>query len=104
MSRAPVVPANSAADPRTNHVPSIQTTGATFEIFSAKLYVPAVTLSINDDSISLDNIKQGFRRIVSCNKYRSEKNTQPIDNNLDYMMDPTFRNINNVDIWLHEVL
>ena len=104
MSRAPVVPANSAADPRTNHVPPIQTTGATFEIFSAKLYVPAVTLSINDDSICLNNIKQGFKRTVSCNKYRSEKNTQPINNNLDYMMDLTFRNINNVEICLQEVL
>ena len=51
ISRTPVVPANLAVDPPTDRVPSIQTTGATFEIFSAKRYVPTVTLSINDSSI-----------------------------------------------------
>ena len=46
-----------------------------------------ITLSIND------NIKQGFKRKISWNKYRSEITTQPKNNNLDYMINPTFRNI-----------
>ena len=36
---------------------------------NTKLYVPVVTLSIND------HIKQGFKRKTSWNKYRSEITT-----------------------------
>ena len=63
-------------------------TGINLTISSTKLYVPVVTLSIND------NIKQGFKRIISWNKHRSEITTQPRNNNLDYLIDLTFRNIN----------
>ena len=49
-----------------------QTTGATFQIKMAKLYAPVITLSINDNFKSLENIKQGFKRTISWNKYRSE--------------------------------
>ena len=42
----------------------------------------------------MENIKQGFKRIISWNIYRSEILTQPKNNNLDYMINPTFRNIN----------
>ena len=70
-----------------------QTTGTTFQINNAKLYVPAVTLSINDNLKILENIKQGFKRKISWNKYRSEITTQPKNNNLNYLIDPTVRNI-----------
>ena len=45
------------------------TAGATFQINNAKLYVPVVTLSINDNIKFLENIKQGFKRTISWNKY-----------------------------------
>ena len=51
-------------------------------------------LSINDKIKFLQNIKQGFKRTISWNKYRSEKTTQTKNNNLDYLIDPTFKNIN----------
>ena len=70
------------------------TTGATFQINNAKLYVPVVTLLINDNIKFLENIKQGFKRTISWNKYRSEITAQPKNNNLDYLIDPKFRNIN----------
>ena len=41
--------------------------GATFQISNAKLYVPVVTLSINDNINFLENIKQGCKRTVSWN-------------------------------------
>ena len=69
-------------------------TGATFQINNVKLYIPVVTLSINDNIKFLKNIKQGFKRIISWNRYRSEITTQPKNNNLDYLADPTFRDIN----------
>ena len=68
------------------------TTGATFQINNARL--PVVTLSINDNIKFLENIKQGFKRIISWNKYRSEITTQLKINNLDYLIDPTFKIIN----------
>ena len=42
----------------------------------------------------LENIKQGFKRTIHWNKYRSERTTQPKNNSSDYLIDPTFRNIN----------
>ena len=53
-------------------------------------------MSINDNiNIKfLENIKQGFKGTISWNKYRSETTTQPKNNKLDYLIDPTFRNIN----------
>ena len=77
-----------------NLVNETLTTGETFQINNAKLYVPVVTLSINDNIKFLENIKQGFKRTISWNKYRSEITTQSRNNNIDYLIDPTFRNIN----------
>ena len=73
---------------------AIQTTGATFRISNASLYVLVVILSISDNIKFLENVKQGFKRTISENKYRSEIITQPPKNDLDYLIDPTFRDIN----------
>ena len=83
--------AERAAD---NPAEATLTTGATFQITSAKLYVPIVTLPINDNIKLLENIKQEFKTIVSWNKYWSEMIAKPKDNILDYMTGPTFSNIN----------
>ena len=56
---------------------------ATFQISSAKIYVPVVTLSTNDNIECLENIKQGFKRAISLIKYRSEIITQLKNNCLD---------------------
>ena len=59
-----------------------------FMITSTKLYIPVVALSINGNIKFLENIKEGFKRSISWNKYRSDIATQP-KNNLDYFIDPT---------------
>ena len=74
----------------------IATAGATFQINNAKLYVPVVTLSVNDKIKFLENTKQVSKRAISLNKYRSEITTQPKNDNFDYLIDPTFRNINSL--------
>ena len=51
-------------------------------------------MSFNDSIKFLENIKQGFKRTISWNKYKYEITTQPKSNILDYLIDPTFRNIN----------
>ena len=71
-----------------------QTTSATFQINNAKLYVPVVTSSINDNIKFWENIKQGFKTTISWNKYRSKITTQPKNNTLDYLIDSTFTTIN----------
>ena len=69
-------------------------TEVNFMITCTKLYFPVITLSINDNIKLLENIKQGFKRTISLNKYRSEITIQSKNINLDYLIDPTFRNIN----------
>ena len=49
-----------------------QTTRATFQINNVTLYVPVVTLSINVNIKFLGNTKQGFKRKISWNKFRSK--------------------------------
>ena len=53
-----------------------ETNSATFQINNAKLYIPVVNLTINDNIKFLENIKQGFKRTISWNRYRSEITAQ----------------------------
>ena len=55
-------------------------------ITSTKLYVPAVTLSINDNVKFLKDVKEGFKRTIYWNKDRSKITTQTKNNNLDYLI------------------
>ena len=66
------------------------TTSAKFQINNAKIYVPIVTFSINDKIEFLENIKQGFTRTISWNKYRSEITTQTNNKTLDYLINLIF--------------
>ena len=59
-----------------------------------------IDLSINNNIKFLRNLKQGFKRTGFWNKYWSEIITQPKNNNLDYLIDPTFRNINRLFVLL----
>ena len=70
------------------------TSAATFQINNVKLYVPGVTLLVNDNISFSKYIRQGFKRTILWNKYRSEITTQPRNDNLDYLIDPTFINFN----------
>ena len=69
-------------------------TGATLNINDCKLYVPAVTLSKNDEIKLLTNLKSGFKRKTEWSKYRSQMSTEAINNNLNILIDPTFTNVN----------
>ena len=87
----------SRAVPNTNAVVyqvTAQTTSATFQINNAKVYVSVVTLSINYNIKFLENIKPGFKRTIYWHKYTSEITTQLKNNNLNYLIDRKFRNIN----------
>ena len=83
ISRAPEVGGGNPAD----------VTLTTREKFQMnKLYVQILILSTNDNIKFLENIKQGLKRKISWNKCRSKIITQSKNNNLDYLINPTFRN------------
>ena len=67
---------------------------ATFQITDTKLYVPVVTLSKENDIMLSENLKSGFKRTIKWNKYRSQMIIQNNKNNLNYLIDPTFTNVN----------
>ena len=70
------------------------TTGATLAINDCKLCVPVVTLSKDDEIKLLTNLKSGFKREITWNKYRSQMATEAANNNLNILIDPTFTNVN----------
>ena len=82
--------AGNNSDPQTIVAP----TGLEFQITDTKLYVPVVTLSKESDTKLLEQLKSEFKRIVKWNKYRSQMTVQSSNNNLNYLIDPTFTNVN----------
>ena len=78
-------------------------TGLEFQITDTKLYVPVVTLSKENDTKLLEQLKIGFKRTIKWNKYRSQMNVQPKNNNLNYLIDPTFTNVNRLFILPFEI-
>ena len=53
-----------------------------------------VTLSKENDTKVLEQLKTGFKKTIKWNKYRSQMTAQPRNNNLNYLIDPTFTNVN----------
>ena len=80
---------NADADPAI-----VAPSGAIFKITDTKLYVPTVTLSKENDTKILEQLKLGFKRSVKWNKYRLQITIQPQNNSLNYLVDPTFKNVN----------
>ena len=68
--------------------------GVTFKITGTKLYVPVVTSSKENDIKLLEKLKPGFKKTIKWNKYRSQMTIQNNNNNLNYLIDPTFTNVN----------
>ena len=77
-------------------------TGATLAINDCKLYVPVVTLSKDDESKLLTNLKSGFKREIIWNKYRSHMTTETVNNNLNILIDPTFTNVNRLFVLAYQ--
>ena len=65
-----------------------------FQITDTKLYVPVVTLSKENNTKLLEQLKSGFKRTIKWNKYRSQITIQPQNSNLNHLIDPRFRNVN----------
>ena len=69
---------------------------------TVRLYVPAVTLSKDDQTKLLTNLKSGFKREIIWNKFRSQVSTEAINNNLNILIDPTFTNVNRLFVLVYQ--
>ena len=69
-------------------------TNGVFDITDSKLYVPVVTLSAENENKLLEQLKTGFKRTIKWNKYKSEIFNQTANNNLNYLIVPTFTKVN----------
>ena len=77
-------------------------TDATLSINDCKLYVPVVTLSKDDEIKLFTNLKSGFKREIIWNKYRSQMTTEAINNNLNFLIDPAFTNVNRLFVLAYQ--
>ena len=66
---------------------------ATFEITDTKLYVPVVTLSTQDNSKMLQQLKSGFKRVITWDKYLSKPELLAQNPNLNHLVEPSFEGI-----------
>ena len=71
------------------------TTGVTkFAIAKKKIYVPVVTLSTQDNTKLLQQMKSRFSRTFNWNKYQSKISTEWPNQYLVYLIDPRFQGVN----------
>ena len=65
----------------------------TFTITETNLYVPVVTLSTQDNAKLLPQLKSGFKRTISWNKYVSKPELLRKDINLNHLIEPSFQGV-----------
>ena len=66
----------------------------TFAITETNLYVPVVTLSTQDNAKLLAQLKSGFKRAISWNKYLSKPKLLRQNPNLNHLVEPSFKGVN----------
>ena len=71
-----------------------------FQITETKLYVPVVTLSKQDNTKLLQQLKSGFKRIVNLNKYDSSVKTFGQNRYLNYLINSSFQGVNRLLYYL----
>ena len=81
--------------PALNAVNEINTpSDLKFNITDCQLYVPVVTLQEKYDNELLKNLKTGISFDYVWGRYRTQIINQPSTNNLNFLIDPTFSNLN----------
>ena len=65
-----------------------------FSVTDCKLYVPVVTLQTEYQNQLYKDLKTGISIDFTWNKYRSQVINQTATNNLNFLTDPTFNNVN----------
>ena len=75
---------------------------ATFAITNTKLYVPVVTLSTQENTKFLQQLKSGFKRVINWNKYLSKPELLARNPNLNHLIEPSFQGVNRLFVLAFE--
>ena len=69
------------------------TAAGAFEVSDTKLYVPLITLSTQDNSKLLQQLKPGFNRVINWNKYLLKPELLAQNPNLNHLVEPSFQGV-----------
>ena len=75
---------------------------STFEITDTKLYVSIVTLSTQEGSKLLQQLKSGIKRVISWKKYLSKPESLAQNPNLSHLVEPSFQRVNRLFVLAFE--
>ena len=67
-----------------------------FQRNNTKLHVPVVTLSTQENRKLLKQLKSGFKRTITWNKYLAKTKNQSRNRYLDYLIVPSFHGVNRI--------
>ena len=73
-----------------------------FAITETKLYVSVATLSTKDNEKLLQQLKSGFKKTISRNKYESSIKTFAQNRYLSYLINPSLQGVNRLFVLLFE--
>ena len=74
----------------------------TFTIVEANLYIPVVTLSTQHNTKLLPQLKSGFKRTISWNKYLLKPELLPQNPNLNHLIERSFLEVNRLFVLAFE--
>ena len=74
----------------------------TFTITETTLHVPVVTLSTQDNAKLLPQLKPGFKRTISWNKYLAKLELLAKNPNLNHLIEPSFQGVNRLFVLTFE--
>ena len=66
----------------------------TFAITDTKLFIPVLTLSTQENTKFLQQLKSGFKRVINWDKYLSKPELLRRNANLNHLVQPSFQEIN----------
>ena len=75
---------------------------STFTVTETNLYVPVVTLSTQDNAKLLPQLKSGFKRTISWNKYLAKPELLAQNANLNHLIEPSFQGVNRLFVLAFE--
>ena len=74
----------------------------TYAITDTKLYVPVVTLSTQENTKFLQQLKSGFKRVINWNKYLSKPELLAQNPNLNHLIEASFQGVNRLFVLAFE--
>ena len=74
----------------------------TFEITNTKFYVPVVTLSTQENTKFLQQLKSSFKTVINWNKYLTKPELLAQNPNLNHLVEPCFQGVNRLFVLAFE--